>query len=152
MLLVILICRRSLSKHHCRIDLSKIILSTEQLGPKWDSPQVSQETNLLNRSRRNGAFYLSFTIPISSPVNRVPILQRIASFIGFKVSARWALLSFFSDAINSSYRGEKWRIEGWYSNDKLNYIWAIWKRCVAQSGEKRIFELPWKLRFTKIVT
>lgn len=49
----------------------------------------------------------------------------------------WALLSFFSDAINSSYRGEKWRIEGWYSSDKLNYIWAIWKRCVAQSGQRK---------------
>lgn len=69
MLLVILICRRSLSKHHCRIDLSKIILSTEQLGPKWDSPQVSQETNLLNRSRRNGSFYLSFTIPTADFVS-----------------------------------------------------------------------------------
>lgn len=68
MLLVTLICRRSLSKHHWRIDLSKIILSMEQVGPEWvsvprDSPQVSQETNLLNRSRGNGAFYLSFTIP-----------------------------------------------------------------------------------------
>lgn len=101
-----LIYRRSLSEH--RLRLTWFIENNFIDGRTWAECR-SRETRL--KFRRN-----KFVKLISSKRRilfkfhdphrrfRVPILQRIASFIGFKVFVEHFCHS--SDAINSSYRGE----------------------------------------------